>query len=181
MQWSVTVSNCSLTTVFCFMILQQTIDNHYSAARFTIITLLVSIVIFACMGFASTGVHIAALVLLVFSAPGIYVHISYAVSNFDQEFEISKEHIIIKTPQQLRSYATSDIVKIVLYKPASLDFKSGRRALGIEYYSFACLKTKSGEEIIITCLVIPQVEKALSEMGLKWERKKGLAFLERKN
>ena len=49
----------------------------------------------------------------------------------------------------------------------------------MEYYRYARIITKTGEEIIITCLMTLDLEEAVKELqGVPYERKKRLAFLD---
>lgn len=48
----------------------------------------------------------------------------------------------------------------------------------MEYYRYARIITNKGEQIIITCLMLLELEKLVTEFkGISYERKKRLALL----
>jgi len=114
--------------------------------------------------------------------PVLYLHIEYYIKNRNEYIEITDDQISVKVVgKDTRNYRFADLDKIILYKSASQD-KGGMPILPLEFYHFARIIPKHGKDIVITCLMTPDVEGAIRE--IKWvaydRRKIFFATLERK-
>ena len=107
--------------------------------------------------------------------PTLYLHIEYWLENKSEEYEVHFDELIRHKNGETTTYKVSDIERIKVYLSPALYRGSNLHFLGIEAYHYARVHLKSGEELIITCLLTPKVEKALRELrGVKIERKKRL-------
>ena len=105
--------------------------------------------------------------------PAIYLHIEYYLRNRNERLEILDNRILYHDRTGVvKSYATQDLERIVLYMSASLD-KGNIQFTPIESYHFAKIRSKSGQEIVVTCLMTRDLEKAMKMIGgVMLERKK---------
>lgn len=105
----------------------------------------------------------------------LYLHIEYYLKNKGEEYEVHFDQLIRYKNGERETYKVSDIERIKVYLSPALYRGSNLHFLGIEAYHYARVYLKSGEELIITCLLALKVEKALSGLrGVKIERKKRL-------
>lgn len=159
------------------MILKQTLRNHIIVSWFT---WFVTIILFGIWGFLDYDTDfllVGGLFHLLFTIPAVYIHIEYTISNWGEEIEVNYNEIIIRKHGQIRSFNSNELERIIVYKPASLD-KTGIPLSAMEYYYYARIISKKGEEIVITCLMTLELEEVLKKMsGVTFERKKRLAFL----
>jgi hypothetical protein len=108
----------------------------------------------------------------IFILPSFYLHGEYWIANYGQIVEIANQSLTITKKGVSKSYSFSEMEKVILYKSASLD-KRGIPFSPMEYYNYARIILKSGEEIILTCLLSPKVDKITDQItGVEKERKK---------
>lgn len=159
------------------MIVKQTFKNHIIVSGFTWILTGIFIGLWKYLNYDSDFFLIAGLFHLLFSIPAIFLHIEYSIRNAGEEIEIVHNEVIVRKNGKEQRYFSSDIAKIIFYKSASLD-KGGMPFSAMEYYNYARIVAKSGEEIIVTCLMTLKIEEALKTLtGIPIERKKRIAFL----
>jgi hypothetical protein len=107
--------------------------------------------------------------LLVFTIPSLYLHLEYYCRNRGEILQITGEHIIYTKGNFTHQYNISDIEEVILFKALNA---GGVQRTPIEGYHFARIKLPD-REIIITCLLIPDVGTALRKLkGVKTERVK---------
>lgn len=154
------------------MILRQTFKNHFLVLWFALVTALTPFVLWWYYDY-NFGVLIGtSLFYLFFTVPSLYLHFEYAIKNTGEEITINPDEIIVRKHGKERRYSESDLAEIIVYKSASLD-KWGIPFSAMEYYHFARIVTKSGEEIIITCLLTPKVEAVVRRFSrVDYERRK---------
>lgn len=159
------------------MILRQSFKNHVIVSEFT---LSMTVILFGAwwyFNYDPSILLIGGLFHLLFSIPAIYLHIEYSIRNAGEEIEINNNEVIVRKNGDERKYSINEVSKVIVYKPASLD-KRGMPFSAMEYYRYARIITKSGEEIIITCLMTLDIEGAIKQLsGIAYERKKRIAFL----
>jgi hypothetical protein len=157
------------------MTLEITINNHLTALRFHIIGTVIMVVILYFLHWENSAVTIFSFFWLAYFIPAIYLHAEYYFKNHGQRLEILENEIILHDRNgEVRSYGDRDLQKVVLYRSASLD-KGGVPLTPMESYHYAVIVPKKGAEIIVTCLMAPNVEEAIKVMkGLSYERKKRL-------
>jgi hypothetical protein len=153
------------------MILKQTFRNHFNVLGFTLVITLILFIIWWYLDF--DFLVVGGIFHLGLTIPSFYLHLEYAIRNAGEEITINLDEIIVRKHGKERTYHVADLKEIVLHKSASLD-KWGIPFTAMEYYHYARIITKSGEEIIITCLLTPKVEKAVRILNkVSFERRKG--------
>lgn len=157
------------------MIFYIKIKNHLRALEFFIATSVLILIASFIMKANFNAILIGFGAYSIFFLPSFFLHIEYYLKNRGQKLEIFEEGItLLEKDGSKRSYLNKDLQKIILYKSASLD-KGGIPLTPLESYHFARIIPKQGEEIILTCLMAPNVEDAIK--GIKWvpnERRKRL-------
>jgi hypothetical protein len=115
---------------------------------------------------------VAGIYYLLFTLPSFYLHFEYAIKNAGEEITINHDEIIVRKNGKERRYSDTDLAEIIVYRSASLD-KWGIPFTAMEYYHYARIITKSGVEIIITCLLTPKVDEVVRRFGrVDYERRK---------
>lgn len=157
------------------MILKITGANHFKVLSFYLAGTLLMVVVLFFLRFEksfliSFGGFWTLLTILV-----SYLHIEYYLENRGQCIVILDNRIEIESRnEKKRSYRFEDLKKIVLYKSASLD-KGGMPILPMEFYHYARIVPKEGADIIITCLMISDVEEAVKKIRfVSYDRRKQL-------
>ena len=159
------------------MILKQSIRNHIIVSGFTWIMTGILFAVWWYLNYDPDFLLIGGLFHLLFTIPAIYLHVEYSIRNAGEEIEINHNEIIVRKNGQERRFTSSDLSKIIVYKSASLD-RAGIPFSAMEYYRYARIIAKTGEEIIITCLMVLDLERAVKQLtGVPYERKKRLALL----
>ena len=127
------------------------------------------------LNFDQDMIRIFSIIWIVYTLPVVYLHGEYYSKNGGQKLEIQDNAIVLHDKNgTVRRYANEDLKKIVVYKSASLD-KGGMPLLPIEFYHYAQIVPKQGDDIMVTCLMTPKVEEVVRQ--IKWvpyERKKRL-------
>lgn len=111
--------------------------------------------------------------------PVIYLHIEYYFANRGQEIIIGDNSLLITTKNgNTHSINFTEFDKVILCKSASMD-KGGIPIMPVEPYHYVRIITNSGEQIIITCLMYPKLEKVINKMkgGEKIRKKRGFCTL----
>jgi hypothetical protein len=159
------------------------VDRIFRITPFTHFASLLSLLI-ACIGilciliylrFDTDALSVFGIGLLVDAIPALYLHIEYWIKNNGEEYEIRDSEIILRKHDKEISYRKQDIEKIIVYLSPSLYKNSNFHLLAIESYYYAKIRLKTGEELILTCLLSPRMDKALRKMsGVLFERRKKL-------
>lgn len=157
-----------------------TFANHLKALEFFIIVLLIII------GFGwyqsnqnnldeSLRNGLITFALLSF-LPVLYLHIEYYYYNRGTELEIDTwDKKLIHTDKTgiTEAYNFDDLSKIIINMPPNMYRGSSFQILPFEQYHYAKIYTKSGKEIIITCLMARKVQDLLGSIrGVPVEKKK---------
>jgi hypothetical protein len=157
------------------MTLKITTYNQLTALKFHLIGTVIMAVTLYLLRLDHAAIMIFSLFWLAYFVPAIYLHLEYYFKNYGQRLEISEHGMILYDRNgEVRSYSTTDLDKIVIYKSASLD-KKGIPLTPMEFYHYALIVPKKGTEITLTCLMAPNVEQVLRVIkGVSFERKKRL-------
>lgn len=133
------------------------------------------IIVLAFLRFDTGMMKIFFIIWSIYTIPALYLHLEYYFQNRGQQLTILDEELIYKSRNGAeRQFRFGELQKIILYKSASLD-KRGLQLSAIESYHYAKIIPKHGEEIIITCLMAPNVEEVLRQIKLgQYERKNQL-------
>ena len=146
--------------------------NHYKAASYNITGLLIMFIFLAWLEFNEDAVFIFSICWVVYTIPVIYLHLEYYLRNRGEEYEIRNGELIQYRNGEERRFTKESIERIKVYMSASMYKGSSFQLLAIESYHYARIYLKSGEEIIITCLLAPKVEEAIKELNIPYQKKK---------
>jgi hypothetical protein len=115
---------------------------------------------------------------LISALPVIYLHIEYYWHNRGSMLEIDAwEKTLVYTNKfgVSETYSFEDLSKIIVKMPPNMYRGSGFQALPFEQYHHAKIFTKSGKEIIVTCLMARKVMNVVNSIsGVPVEKEKQL-------
>ncbi len=157
-------------------ILSHKLFNHLYALFSLFIVFLIFLIILIWQKFNNDALLILSIIFVIDALPALYLHIEYWLENYGNEYEILPDRIIFNKRGRITTYLVKDIKEIFIYKSASID-KGGIPFAAFESYYYARIITKSGEELIITCLLTPKVEEVVRQLrGVPIIRKKRFFF-----
>jgi hypothetical protein len=143
--------------------------------RAYLILLVLIVLILVWLDFESYWVYFFSIAYFLNVLPGIYLHFQYVKENSDSEYRINSNEVIITNKRGQKVYSKDNITKIIVYLGASAYKYSFVRSFAIEEYYFARIYMENGDEIVLTCLLDSNIEKALALLnGVQYERKKRL-------
>lgn len=156
------------------MVLENKVINHVFVLVHQLIIIGSFIAILFYYNFHITFI-IPCLVYFVFNnIPAMYLHYEYWQTNRGETYEITNNEIIRRKGDTEEIFHFEGIDKIVVYKSASAD-KGGIYLSSMEAYYYVRIVHRSGEEMIMTCLLSPDVDKAVKRYrSVPFERKKWL-------
>lgn len=167
------------------MVYKITGENHWKALRF-LIAITIAVIVFYILQYnkinanpyIQNGLIIYYLINIL---PVLYLHNEYYYNNKGTMIEIDsyggKFNKIIYTNKEgtIETYALDDLSKVEIYMSPNMYRRSSYQLLPFESYHYARIYTKSGKEIIITCLMARKVEVAVATIiGVPIERNKRL-------
>lgn len=100
------------------------------------------------MNFEKDFITIFLISWIIYTIPVLYLHVEYWIRSWDVKYEIKEGVIIQYKKNEKEVYNAEDILKIILYKSASID-KGGIPILAMESYHYARVVMKTGDELII--------------------------------
>ena len=100
--------------------------------------------------------HLPVIVVLI---PTLLIHISYLIENYNDEYVISKKHIIDK--KRNIEYDATSIYKIVIYKYESLP--NGIHFMPFHSYQYCKVILKNEESFILTSLLKYNIDEFLKQ------------------
>ena len=108
--------------------------------------------------------------------PVLYLHIEYYYYNRGTELEIDayeKKFIYTDKTGTTETYSFDDLSKIIVYMPPHFHSNTMFIRIPFDTYHYAKIYTKSGKEIIITCLMARKVMGLVGSIrGVPVEKKK---------
>ncbi len=105
----------------------------------------------------------------------LYLHFEYLLKNKGEEYEVRDTELIRRKGGEETVYKNDEIEKVIVYLSPALYKNSNFHLLAIEGYHYAVVKLKTGEELILTCLLVPRIDKSLKQMrGVLFEKRKRL-------
>lgn len=105
----------------------------------------------------------------------LYLHFEYLAKNKGEKYEVRDTELIRRKGGEVTVYKNDEIEKIIVYLSPALYKNSNFHLLAIESYHYAVVKLKTGEELILTCLLAPRIDKSLKQMrGVLFEKRKRL-------
>lgn len=156
-------------------ILSITVRNHLAALQSLLFLAAILFVILYLFDF-DRGMTIAFVFGLGLDAiTSLYLHFEYLAKNKGEEYEVRDTELIRWKNGGETIYKNDEIEKIIVYLSPALYKNSNFHFLAIEGYHYAVVKLKTGEELILTCLLAPRIDKSLKQMrGVLFEKRKRL-------
>jgi hypothetical protein len=156
-----------------------TLANHLKALEFSIIILLI-IIGFGWYQHSQNNLdeslrNILAVFALFSFLPVLYLHFEYHCHNRVTQLEIDiykKKFVYTDKTGVTETYNFDDLSKVVINMSPNMHRGSSFQMLPFEQYHYAKIYTKSGQEIIVTCLMARKVKDlAESIWGVPIEKK----------
>ena len=105
----------------------------------------------------------------------LYLHFEYLAKNRGEEYVIRNTELVRRKGGEETVYKNDEIEKIIIYLSPALYKNSNFHLLAIEGYHYAVVRLKTGEELILTCLLAPRIDKSMKHMrGVLFEKRKRL-------
>lgn len=156
-------------------LLKINLRNFLSLHLPTFILILVGVIVLYYLRFDKYFVQVFLVVWALDLLPALYLHLTYLAKNKGEAYEVRDTELIRRKGGEVTVYKNDEIEKIIVYLSPALYKNSNFHLLAIEGYHFAVVKLKTGEELILTCLLAPRIDKALKQMkGVLFERRKKL-------
>jgi hypothetical protein len=156
------------------MILQTKLINHFFVLVHQLILIGSFIAILVYYNFHIVFIIPCLVYFVLNNIPAMYLHYEYWKVNNEETYEITNNEIIRRKGGVEERFYFKEIEKIIVYKSASAD-KGGIYLSSMEAYYYVRIAHRSGEEMIMTCLLSPHVDKTVKRYrGVPFERKKWL-------
>lgn len=148
---------------------------HFAALLSLIIVSSMFFIVLVFLKFDSDAILVFSAFLLIDAAPTLYLHFDYWAKNRGEEYELGEKQIIGRKGEEELCYNYSDVEKVIVYLSPSLFRNSNFHLLAIESYHYAVVRLRTGEELILTCLLAPRLDKSLRKMrNVLFEKRKKL-------
>lgn len=156
-------------------ILKITPATHFVALYSLLIVTFLLIVLLFLFDFDRGSVIGVPIAFLLQAIPSLYLHFEYWAKNKGEAYEIRRNEIILSKNGTEISYKSDDIRGMVVYLSPALYQNSNLHFLAIESYNYASITLKTGERIILTSLLHPRMDIALSQIkDVYFEKRKRL-------
>lgn len=141
----------------------------------TIILIIIGIAVLYYLKFDEHFVQVFLVIWIIDLLPAIYLHVTYFLINKGEEYEVRDNELILYKKGEVLTYKNEEIEKIIIYLSPALYKNSDFHLLMIESYHYAVIELKTGEKLILTCLLTPRVDKSLKQIkGVLFEKRKRL-------
>lgn len=152
-----------------------TVRTHFVALQSLLFLAIILAVLSYLLSFDRGIVIVFAIGLGIDAITSLYLHFEYWAKNKGEEYEVRNTELIRRKGGEETVYKNDEIEKIIVYLSPALYKNSNFHILSIESYHYAVVKLKTGEELILTCLLAPRIDKSLKQMrGVLFEKQKRL-------
>jgi hypothetical protein len=152
-----------------------TVRNHIGALQSLLIVSAMFIGILIWFQFSIDAVIGVSILWGIDAITSLYLHFEYLAKNKGEEYEVRDTELIRRKGGKEVVYKNNEIEKVIFYLSPALYKNSNFHLLAIEGYHYAVVKLKTGEELILTCLLAPRIDKSLKQMrGVLFEKRKRL-------
>ena len=139
----------------------------------TFILMLVGVIILYYLQFNKNFVLAFLIVWSLDLLPALYLNLTYLSKNKGEEYEVRDTELIRRKDGEETIYKNDEIEKIIVYLSPTLYKNSNFLLMSIQDYHYAVVKLKTGEKLILTCLLAPRIDKSLKQMkGVLFEKRK---------
>lgn len=140
----------------------MTARSQFETLKWALVFFIGNIGVLYWFGFDMIAVRTIGICLLVYYLPVVYIHYTYWRLNRGEEYLINRNEIVRIKDGREEVFAAEDIEKTIVYKSRNLSKGGAYFALGLYYYARIILR--SGDELVITCLVIPDIDKVIRRL-----------------
>lgn len=152
-----------------------TVGNHIGALLSLLIVSAMFIGVLIWFQFSIDSVIGVSILWGLDALTSLYLHFEYLAKNMGEEYEVRDTELIRRKGGKETIYKNDEIEKIIVHLSPALYKNSNFHLLAIEGYHYAVVKLKTGEELILTCLLAPRIDKSLKQMrGVLFEKRKRL-------
>lgn len=149
------------------------INHFYLLFKPLFLLILITSVLYYWLNFEKYAIVILGICFLVDFLPAMYLHLEYWYKNRGEEYAVTENEIIRYTEDLEEVFKVEEIENCIVYRSASVDPGSWIVILSMEQYNYARFLLRSGDELIITCLLMPKMDRVLAQLkGVQFERKK---------
>jgi hypothetical protein len=154
-------------------LLKIRVFTHLSSLFSLLIVGMLFLGILVWLRFEQDAMKIFGILFLIDAIPALYLHFDYWLKNKGEEYEVLDTELIRRIGSEETHIRNDEIEKITVYLSPSLYKNSNFHFLAIESYHYAGVKLKTGEELLITCLLTPRVDVELKKLrGVLFEKRK---------
>jgi hypothetical protein len=156
-------------------ILSITARKHIGALQSLLIVSVMFIGILIWFQFSIDAVIGISILWSIDAISSLYLHFEYLAKNKGEEYEVRDTELIRRKGEEVTVYRNYEIEKIIVYLSPALYKNSNFHLLAIEGYHYAVVKLKTGEELILTCLLAIRIDNSLKQIrGVLFEKRKRL-------
>jgi hypothetical protein len=156
-------------------ILSITARKHIGALQSLLIVSVMFIGILIWFQFSIDAVIGISILWSIDAISSLYLHFEYLAKNKGEEYEVRDTELIRRKGEEVTVYRNDEIEKIIVYLSPALYKNSNFHLLAIEGYHYAVVKLKTGEELILTCLLAIRIDNSLKQIrGVLFEKRKRL-------
>ena len=155
--------------------LKISIFTHFTALFSLLIVTAIFTVVLILFNFSIDAIIGVGVFFGIDAIPALYLHFEYLAKNKGEEYEVRDTELVRRKGGEEIIFKNDEIEKIIIYLSPALYKNSNFHLLAIESYHYAVVKLKAGEELILTSLLAPRIDKSLKQMrGVLFEKKKKL-------
>lgn len=154
------------------MTLKITLFNHLAALLSSFILMIFIFVVSYYYDFQEGIVLVLMIALMIDLLPSLYLHAQYFKQNQGFTYKLSKDGIVEYYQATQKIYKKTDIKNIVVIMTPNVYRRSNLHIFSIESYNFAKVVMVDGTEIILTCLLNPNIEEVIKILEIPYSRKK---------
>ncbi|TKG87052.1 hypothetical protein EYV94_28500 [Puteibacter caeruleilacunae] len=152
-----------------------TARTHFAALQSLFSLIIILAILLHLLNYDKWMIVAFSIVITLDAISSLYLHFLYFAKNKGEEYEICETKLIRRKNGEKKVYMNNEIEKIIVYLSPALSKNSYMHMAAIENYHYAVVKLKTGEELILTCLLAPRIDKALKKMrGVLFEKRKRL-------
>lgn len=149
--------------------------NHLAVLLSLILVFVLIICFLWYVKFERDALSFFGVFILIYALPTFYLHIEYWLENRGESYEVRSDGLTRWKSGQEVGYSNNEIDRIEIYMSPAMYKRSSFHLLGFEAYHYAKVVLKNGEELIITCLLSPKLDRAFKVLrNVPIERKRRL-------
>lgn len=141
------------------MLFEQNFRNHLRAFKFLLISTCLLLMVWWISGHDLTLLKYLGVFLLLTALPALYLHLEYYSRNRYEKFFIGDFTVTKVKKGVTETWHYDELENVTFYMTPGKFHRSARQILPQESYNYAKLLLKDGRELIITCLLYPDLEE----------------------